>query len=205
MSSVIVELNVVRTFDWKDYKISKEPELKCIPFFFLHASHAPCNRLFLGGGFGGFGGAFLALPVMISMSEEKVGEITCSDGQSFAFAMLLIKAARVVLPISCHRLRPFSSTIIRSFPPFSFRSMSSTHIGESTLRPEPDKVLQDIADYVHSYNIKSDLAFETARLCLIDTIGCGLEALRFPECTKLLGPVVEGTIVPNGLNFYIYI
>ena len=118
--------------------------------------------------------------------------------------MLLIKAARVVRPISNHRLRLFSSRAIRSSPP-AFRSMSSTHVGESTLRPEPDRVLQDIADYVHGYNIKSDLAFETARLCLIDTIGCGLEALRFPECTKLLGPVVEGTIVPNGLNFYIYI
>ncbi|KAE9411257.1 2-methylcitrate dehydratase [Gymnopus androsaceus JB14] len=47
--------------------------------------------------------------------------------------------------------------------------------------------------------IDSPLAFETARLCLIDTIGCGLEGLRFPECTKLLGPVVEGTIVPNEL------
>lgn len=74
----------------------------------------------------------------------------------------------------------------------------STHAAESTLRPEADKVLRDIADYVHNYEIKSDLAFETARLCLIDTIGCGLEGLRFPECTKLLGPVVEGTIVPNG-------
>lgn len=83
-------------------------------------------------------------------------------------------------------------------PAFS-RTMSSGHGGESTLRPEPDKVLQDIADYVHGYKIESDLAFETARLCLIDTIGCGLEALRFPECTKLLGPVVEGTVVPNGI------
>ncbi|KAK7005754.1 2-methylcitrate dehydratase [Favolaschia claudopus] len=79
----------------------------------------------------------------------------------------------------------------------SVRFMSH-HGGESTLRPEPDKVLQDIADYVHSYKIDSDLAFETARLCLIDTIGCGLEGLRFPECSKLLGPVVEGTVVPNG-------
>ncbi|KAF9010515.1 2-methylcitrate dehydratase [Cyathus striatus] len=76
--------------------------------------------------------------------------------------------------------------------------MSAVHHGESTLRPEPDRVLQDIADYVHNYNIGSDLAFETARLCLIDTIGCGLEGLRFPECTKLLGPVVDGTVVPNG-------
>ena len=118
--------------------------------------------------------------------------------------MLLTKAARVVRPISTHRPRLFSSRAIRSLPTTAFRSMSS-HVGESTLRPEPDRVLQDIADYVHAYNIKSDLAFETARLCLIDTIGCGLEALRFPECTKLLGPVVEGTIVPNGLNFCIYI
>lgn len=78
----------------------------------------------------------------------------------------------------------------------------SSHAGESTLRPEPDKVLQDIADYVHNYKVDSDLAFETARLCLIDTIGCGLEALRFPDCTKLLGPVVEGTIVPNGKHHF---
>ncbi|CAK5281788.1 unnamed protein product [Mycena citricolor] len=82
------------------------------------------------------------------------------------------------------------------FPHTTLRLMSH-HAGESTLRPEPDKVLQDIADYVHGHKIDSPLAFETARLCLIDTIGCGLEGLRFPECTKLLGPVVEGTVVPN--------
>ena len=76
----------------------------------------------------------------------------------------------------------------------------STHQGESTLRPDPDKVLTDIADYVHNYKVNSDLAFETARLCLIDTIGCGLEGLRFPDCAKLLGPVVEGTVVPNGMH-----
>ncbi|RPD59854.1 2-methylcitrate dehydratase [Lentinus tigrinus ALCF2SS1-6] len=75
--------------------------------------------------------------------------------------------------------------------------MSAFH-AESAVRPEPDKVLQDIADYVHNYKIDSPLAFETARLCLIDTIGCGLEALRFPACANLLGPVVEGTVVPNG-------
>jgi 2-methylcitrate dehydratase len=74
----------------------------------------------------------------------------------------------------------------------------STHYGESAVRPEPDKVVQDIADYVHDYKIDSDLAWETARLCLIDTIGCGLEGLRFEGCRNLLGPVVEGTTVPNG-------
>lgn len=79
------------------------------------------------------------------------------------------------------------------------RTMSVYH-GESAIRPEPDKVLKDIADYVHSYQITSDVAFETARLCLIDTIGCGLEGLRFEGCSRLLGPVVEGTIVPNGAS-----
>ena len=72
---------------------------------------------------------------------------------------------------------------------------------ESAVRPAPDQVIQDIADYVLNYKITSELAYETARLCLIDTIGCGLEGLRFPECSKLLGPVVEGTTVPNGMSF----
>ncbi len=72
----------------------------------------------------------------------------------------------------------------------------SAHI--SNVRPEPDSVLVDIADYVLNYEIKSDLAYETARNCLIDTLGCGLEALDYPACTKLLGPIVPGTIVPNG-------
>jgi len=66
------------------------------------------------------------------------------------------------------------------------------------VRPEPDSVLVDIVDYVSQYQIKSPLAYDTARHCLIDTLGCGLEALAYPACTKLLGPVVAGTVVPNG-------
>jgi 2-methylcitrate dehydratase len=73
--------------------------------------------------------------------------------------------------------------------------MSSHASGE---RPPYDQVLLDIADYVCSYTIESELAYSTARNCLIDTLGCGLEALEYPACTKLLGPVVPGTIVPNG-------
>jgi len=65
-------------------------------------------------------------------------------------------------------------------------------------RPQPDKVLVDIADYVLNYEIKSELALQTAHYCLLDTLGCGFEALTYPACTKLLGPVVPGTIVPNG-------
>jgi 2-methylcitrate dehydratase len=65
--------------------------------------------------------------------------------------------------------------------------------------PHPyDQVIVDIVDYVFSYKIHSDLAYRTARLCLIDTLGCGLEALEYPACTKLLGPIVPGTLVPNG-------
>jgi 2-methylcitrate dehydratase len=68
----------------------------------------------------------------------------------------------------------------------------------SNERPAPDKVLTDIADYVLNYKIESDLAWSTAHACLIDTLGCGLEALEYPACTKLLGPIVPGTTVPNG-------
>src|SRR5437899_5915777 len=68
----------------------------------------------------------------------------------------------------------------------------------SNVRPEPDRVLVDIADYVAHYRVESKEAYETARHCLIDTLGCGLEALEYPACTKLLGPIVPGTIVPNG-------
>ena len=72
----------------------------------------------------------------------------------------------------------------------------STHI--SNVRPKPDKVLTDIADYVARHAIKSHEAYNPARLCLMDTLGCGLEALSYPACTKLLGPIVPGTVVPNG-------
>src|SRR5947199_10193800 len=68
----------------------------------------------------------------------------------------------------------------------------------SNVRPEPDHVLVDIADYVAQYRVESKEAYETARHCLIDTLGCGLEALSYPACTKLLGPIVPGTTVPNG-------
>ncbi|CAB3881385.1 2-methylcitrate dehydratase [Achromobacter aegrifaciens] len=68
----------------------------------------------------------------------------------------------------------------------------------SNVRPDPDLVLVDIADYVLKYEIQSGLAYETARNCLIDTLGCGLEALEYPACRKLLGPIVPGTTVPHG-------
>ncbi|KAK1149804.1 ATP-binding cassette transporter CGR1 [Aspergillus melleus] len=65
-----------------------------------------------------------------------------------------------------------------------------------------DPEIKDMADYIHGYKIDSDLAFDTARLVFLDTLGCGLEALKFKECTKLLGPIVEGTVVPNGTKVF---
>ena len=72
----------------------------------------------------------------------------------------------------------------------------SAHI--SNVRPKPDKVLTDIVDYVTKYKIKSREAYDTARYCLLDTLGCGFEALEYPACRKMLGPIVQGTLVPNG-------
>ena len=67
----------------------------------------------------------------------------------------------------------------------------------TTSRPF-DQALLDIVDYVFDYKIESPLAYETARYCLLDTLGCGLQALDFPACTKLLGPLVPGLTMHNG-------
>tara|TARA_Y100001935_G_scaffold72730_1_gene60685 strand:+ start:995 stop:2443 length:1449 start_codon:yes stop_codon:yes gene_type:complete len=71
---------------------------------------------------------------------------------------------------------------------------------ETNVRPNPDEVLVKIADYVLDKNIDSSEAYNTARNCLIDTLGCGLLALTFPDCKNLLGPYVEGTSVPGGVR-----
>jgi 2-methylcitrate dehydratase len=73
-----------------------------------------------------------------------------------------------------------------------------SHDYKSAERPAPDQVLVDIAEYALSYRIKSDAAYETAYYCLMDTLACGFEALKYPACTKLLGPVVPGATLPGG-------
>jgi 2-methylcitrate dehydratase len=69
---------------------------------------------------------------------------------------------------------------------------------KSARRPDPDKVLVDIATYASDYVIASDLAYETAYYCLMDTLACGFQALRHPACTRLLGPVVPGAMMAFG-------
>jgi len=68
----------------------------------------------------------------------------------------------------------------------------------SNTRPPFDQPLIDIVDYALTYTITSPLAYETARYCLLDTLGCGLQALDFPACTKLLGPLVPGLTMHHG-------
>lgn len=74
----------------------------------------------------------------------------------------------------------------------------TTHDITAAARKAADQVLVDIANYVCDYEITSEEAYETARYCLMDTLGCGFLALNYPACVKHLGPVVEGTIVPKG-------
>src|SRR4029077_1478282 len=74
----------------------------------------------------------------------------------------------------------------------------SAHDIRSTHRPDPDAVLTAIARYAREAKIDSGLAYETARYCLMDTLACGFQALRYPACRKLLGPVVPGAVMAGG-------
>jgi 2-methylcitrate dehydratase len=71
---------------------------------------------------------------------------------------------------------------------------------EINTRPQYDKELTALADYVANYKIESDLGYSTARYCLLDALGCGFLALKHPKCTQLLGPIIPNTIVPNGVR-----
>jgi 2-methylcitrate dehydratase len=73
-----------------------------------------------------------------------------------------------------------------------------SHDIKSAERPAPDQVLTAIADYSLSFEIDSSLAYETAGYCLMDTLACGFQALKYPACTKLMGPVVPGATLTNG-------
>jgi 2-methylcitrate dehydratase len=74
----------------------------------------------------------------------------------------------------------------------------SSHDIKSAQRPDPDAALVAIADYARNFAIKSSQAYDTARYCLMDTLACGFQALKYPACTKLLGPVVPGAVMPGG-------
>src|ERR1700686_5356943 len=73
-----------------------------------------------------------------------------------------------------------------------------SHDIKSAERPAPDHVLTAIADYALSYEVSSPLAYETASYCLMDTLACGFQALKYPACTKLMGPVGPGATLTGG-------
>ncbi len=74
----------------------------------------------------------------------------------------------------------------------------SSAAGSSNSRPPPDRLLVEVADYAANGVIQSSEAYQTARYCLMDTLGCGLLALHYPACARLLGPVVPGAAMPGG-------
>ncbi len=74
----------------------------------------------------------------------------------------------------------------------------TSHDSRSAHRPDPDQALVDIADYALAHRIDSDTAYDTAYYCLMDTLACGFQALKYPACTKLLGPLVPGATMPGG-------
>src|SRR5215469_9099748 len=74
----------------------------------------------------------------------------------------------------------------------------SVNDSKSAERPPPDAALVAIADYARTFTIASASAYDTARYCLMDTLACGFQALKYPACRKLLGPVVPGAVMPGG-------
>src|SRR5215207_5755853 len=73
-----------------------------------------------------------------------------------------------------------------------------SHDYKSAQRPQPDELLVALADYAKNFQVDSQQAYETARYCLMDTLACGFLALKYPACTRLLGPVVPGATMPGG-------
>ncbi|KAG6052861.1 ATP-binding cassette transporter CGR1 [Claviceps sp. LM77 group G4] len=116
---------------------------------------------------------------------------TCAVGRSASVGARVFAAASAAP----------SSTTSTSSRNSSFSTSAASLSSAPTMASQPreyDTEITDIADYVANKPIDSELAFDTARWILLDTLGCGLEGLRFKECTKLLGPIVPGTVVPNG-------
>src|SRR4029077_6240989 len=78
------------------------------------------------------------------------------------------------------------------------KTAMSAHDSKSAQRPPPDGALVAIADYARNFTVESEVAYDTARYCLMDTLACGFQALQYPACRKLLGPVVPGAVMAGG-------
>src|ERR1700736_6874610 len=116
-----------------------------------------------------------------------------------SFVRARITSARRIFP-SCRWRNVRKSAVLRSPSIFHSESPSSlmSHDIKSAERPAPDHILTAIADYALNVDIKSKLAYETAGYCLMDTLACGFQGLKYPACTRLMGPVVPGATLTNG-------
>lgn len=117
------------------------------------------------------------------------------------------RTIRQRVSISCKAVRPIALAAAACTPVVQRTAIAAPFSTMPTLRSgaavpaaarEFDPEITDVANYVHNVKVDSDLAFDTARWVFIDTLGCGLKALEFQQCKNILGPVVEGTVVPNG-------
>ncbi|KAK2785684.1 ATP-binding cassette transporter CGR1 [Emmonsiellopsis sp. PD_33] len=138
----------------------------------------------------------------MSVASQTLRQLSSRAPRSFPLRQLASPSASSALRATFYR-SSFSSKLLQSKSSVS-RSNFSTMAALNSAAPTPagpreyDPEINDMASYIHNYKIDSDLALDTARWVFLDTLGCGLEALKFKECTKLLGPTVEGTVVPNG-------
>ncbi|TKX21419.1 2-methylcitrate dehydratase [Elsinoe australis] len=111
-----------------------------------------------------------------------------------SFSAPRLSTSRALPSLSTSTTRAFSMT---SAPKAGAPAKDATAEPRAGAR-EFDTEIADMASYIHNYEVKSDLAIDTARFVFLDTLGCGLKALEFPHCTNNLGPIVPGTVVPNG-------
>ncbi|KAE8219642.1 hypothetical protein CF326_g8914, partial [Tilletia indica] len=158
----------------------------------------------------------LAGSLISSSSSSAASSAPTSSAALRAFSTILAPRSTSSSLAATTRI---ASSIPRSFStsPIAMGGHGGEGVGEDNARPPYDQIVQDIADTPTltariqptltstfssprspGYEITSEVAYNTARLCLLDSLGCAVEALHFPRAVSVLGPVVEGTTVPNG-------
>ncbi|RMJ21986.1 2-methylcitrate dehydratase [Aspergillus sp. HF37] len=130
----------------------------------------------------------------MSASCSALRRLTPRSSRALQARLPAVSRPSLVALNSLKSANPAASQVSRFSTMTSLQAAAPATPSDKSYDPE----IKGMADYIHKYNVDSDLAYDTARLVFLDTLGCGLEALKFKHCTKLLGPIVEGSVVPNG-------